>query len=73
MVKTLQYRPHTPVSLSTLVIPLCELITHTGSGEMAGVACTHPADNRPGRGRVVEYCAPRWCDPVHVLEDPSEG
>ena len=37
----------------------------TGSGEMAGVACTHPARSpvgrtQQGRCRAVVYCTPGW-------------
>jgi hypothetical protein len=60
--------PHTSswVSLNPAT-PYVKRQSRTGSGEMAGVACTHLA-----RGWMVEYHTVGWRGPVHVVEDPWE-
>jgi hypothetical protein len=60
--------PHTSswVSLNWAT-PYVKRQSCTGSGEMAGVACTHLA-----RGWMVEYRNLGWRRPVHVVEDPWE-
>jgi hypothetical protein len=55
VVKTLQYWPHTPISLIPQLFHYEKGQLRTGSGEMARVACTHPM--KPlDRRKVVEYC-----------------
>jgi hypothetical protein len=71
VVDTLQYWPHTPVSLIPRLFHYGKGQPCTRSGEMARVACTHPM--KPlGQRREVEYCILRWHEPIHILEDPSE-
>jgi hypothetical protein len=57
--------PHnsTWVSLNPAT-PYVKRQSRTGSGEMAGVACTHLA-----RGWMVQYRTLGWRGPVHVVED----
>ena len=59
MVETLQYWPHTPVSLIPWLFHYEKGQPHTRSGEMARVACTHPMKSL-GRCREVEYCTLGW-------------
>ena len=72
VVKTLQYWPHTLVSLIPMPFHYGNGQPRIWSGEMARAVCTHPL--KPlGRHREEEYCILGWREPIHVLEDPSEG
>ena len=74
MFDTLQYWPHTPVSLIPRLFHYGKGQPRTGSGEMARVACTHPVNpswtNDVGRWSTVLSGS---AGPVDVLENPSEG
>jgi hypothetical protein len=72
VVETLQYWPYTLISLIPRLFHYKKGQLRTGSGEMTRVACTHPM-KLLGRRREVEYCILGWREPIHVLEDPSEG
>ena len=56
VVETLQYWPHTPVSLIPRLFHYEKGQPCTGSGEMARVVCTHPVNpsrNDVGRWSIV--------------------
>jgi hypothetical protein len=42
VVETLQYQSHTSVSLTSRLFHYVKGQSRTGSGEISGVACTHP-------------------------------
>ena len=74
MVETLQYWPHTPVSLIPQLFHYKKGQPYTGSGEMVRVACTHLVNllwpNDVGRWSTVLSGSTGH---VHILEDLSDG